>query len=142
MSWSVHHGDCVEWLRTLPANSLDGSVTDPPYGLGRDYNGPELGRILRGFRAAGKPIGAVCIAPAVLVLALGEGHVTIGDDAGTAAAIESFGGEHESCPVEEMVVDRERRIVTAPAYMYDAPIKDIASGIETLVEEITRLCGD
>lgn len=27
MSWSVHHGDCIEWLRTLPADSLDGCVT-------------------------------------------------------------------------------------------------------------------
>ena len=55
MSWSVHHGDCIEWLRTLPADSLDGCVTDPPYGLGRDYNGPKLAAILSAWMAGEEP---------------------------------------------------------------------------------------
>ena len=29
--WSLHHGDCLEWLRTLPSASVDAVVTDPPY---------------------------------------------------------------------------------------------------------------
>jgi enhancing lycopene biosynthesis protein 2 len=95
---------------------------------------PEVARVLRAFRAAGKPIGAVCIAPAVVVRALGEGEVTIGDDAGTAGAIRAMGGIHCDCPVDEMHVDTARRIVTAPAYMYgDASISGVAAGIEAAV---------
>lgn len=30
----VHHGDCLEVLPTLAADSIDSIVTDPPYGLG------------------------------------------------------------------------------------------------------------
>jgi site-specific DNA-methyltransferase (adenine-specific) len=30
---TLHLGDCLEVLRTLPANSVDAVVTDPPYGL-------------------------------------------------------------------------------------------------------------
>lgn len=30
---NIHHGDCLEILRTLPDNSVDSIVTDPPYGL-------------------------------------------------------------------------------------------------------------
>ena len=30
---SLHHGDCLAVLRTLPENSVDAVVTDPPYGL-------------------------------------------------------------------------------------------------------------
>jgi site-specific DNA-methyltransferase (adenine-specific) len=30
----VHHGDCIEVMRTVPDNSVDSIVTDPPYGLG------------------------------------------------------------------------------------------------------------
>jgi site-specific DNA-methyltransferase (adenine-specific) len=30
----VIHGDCIEVMRTLPDNSVDSIVTDPPYGLG------------------------------------------------------------------------------------------------------------
>ena len=33
MSFTIHQGDCLEVLRTLPDNSVDSIVTDPPYGL-------------------------------------------------------------------------------------------------------------
>ena len=33
MSATLLHGDCLEQLRTLPDNSVDAVVTDPPYGL-------------------------------------------------------------------------------------------------------------
>jgi enhancing lycopene biosynthesis protein 2 len=100
---------------------------------------PELQRVLHEFRAAGKPIGAVCIAPAVLVAALREGEVTIGNDPGTAGAIAAMGGQHVVCPVTAPHVDRERKIVTAPAYMYDARIGDVATGIEQAVRETLAL---
>lgn len=31
--FELHHGDCLPVLRTLPDNSVDAIVTDPPYGL-------------------------------------------------------------------------------------------------------------
>ncbi len=94
----------------------------------------DLVRVLQEFRGAGKPIGAVCISPAVLVLALGEGEVTIGSDSGTAAAIEALGGKHHVCPVEDIHVDRDRRIVTAPAFMEEVQLARVADGIEKAVD--------
>lgn len=35
MSFTVHHGDCLDVLRGMPAESVDAVVTDPPYGI--DY---------------------------------------------------------------------------------------------------------
>ena len=32
----VLHGDCMELLRSLPDNSIDAIVTDPPYGMSGD----------------------------------------------------------------------------------------------------------
>lgn len=101
---------------------------------------PDVFRVLRDFRAAGKPIGAVCIAPAVLVLALGEGEVTIGSDSDTAAAIAAAGGTHVVCPVDEMHVDEQRRLVTAPAYMVETSIDRVAEGIEKAVLATLSLC--
>ncbi len=101
---------------------------------------PQVARVIREFRAAGKPIGAVCIAPAVLVAALREGEVTIGDDAGTAGAIAAMGGSHVACGVTELHVDRARRIVTAPAYMYGQErIANVAAGIEKAVAATLEL---
>jgi len=31
--FEIHHGSCVDVMRTLPDNSVDSIVTDPPYGL-------------------------------------------------------------------------------------------------------------
>lgn len=31
---TLHHGDCIETMRTMPDDSIDSIVTDPPYGLG------------------------------------------------------------------------------------------------------------
>jgi len=39
----IIHTDCFEWLRTLPAESIDAVVTDPPYGV-REYELHELER--------------------------------------------------------------------------------------------------
>ena len=40
----VIHGDCLEVLRTMPDNSVDAVVTDPPYGLSRE---PDIEEVLR-----------------------------------------------------------------------------------------------
>lgn len=33
MNWKIHTGDCLDVLRTMPDESVDAVVTDPPYGL-------------------------------------------------------------------------------------------------------------
>jgi len=102
---------------------------------------PDVKRILQEFHGAGKPIGAVCIAPTVVVKALGKGIVTIGSDPDTAAAIEAMGGNHMSCAVTEIAIDPENKIVTAPAYMCEASLADIATGIERAVRATVDLAG-
>ena len=90
---------------------------------------------------AGKPIGAICIAPALIAKVLGEEgvKVTIGTDAGVAQAIEAMGAVHEACPVDQMVADRERKVVTTPAYMLGPGPKDVAAGIERCVAEVLAM---
>ena len=96
-------------------------------------------RLLRAFHSAGKPVGAVCIAPAVVVKALGDVTVTIGQDEGTAAALSAMGGAHAARSASECHVDEANKVVTAPAYMLDAPLHEIAEGIQAAVTETLRL---
>jgi enhancing lycopene biosynthesis protein 2 len=102
---------------------------------------PGTARLVRALHAAGKPIGAICIAPAVIALLLGAEHptLTIGHDRGTAAGLEACGARHQDCPVEGIVVDRERRIVTTPAYMLGPSIRHVAEGIEACVAAVLQL---
>jgi len=100
----------------------------------------EVARLILEMVNAKKPIGAVCIAPAVLARVLGAdslGHeVTIGTDAGTAEAIGKMGATHVSCPVTECVVDRKNKLVTSPAYMLAGGIAEAATGIEKAVKAL------
>ena len=51
---TLHHGDCLDVLRTLPDASVDSVVTDPPYGLefmGKDWDAPwKASSVGRGVR--------------------------------------------------------------------------------------------
>jgi enhancing lycopene biosynthesis protein 2 len=102
---------------------------------------PEVARVVRAVHAAGKPVGAVCIAPVLLAKLLGDEkpRLTIGADPGTAAAIEKMGGSHVACGGGGAVVDAERRLVTSPAYMLDSPISEVSTGIEKVVAELLAM---
>lgn len=39
---NLHLGNCLDVLKTLPDNSIDSIVTDPPYGLGKEPNPAEV----------------------------------------------------------------------------------------------------
>jgi enhancing lycopene biosynthesis protein 2 len=94
---------------------------------------------------AGKPIGAICIAPAMLARIAGKREpspqLTIGNDAGTAAAVEKTGARHVDCPCTSFVVDETHRIVTTPAYMLGQGPAEVFEGIRQLVAEVLRLAG-
>jgi len=102
---------------------------------------PEVSRVVRAVHAAGRPVGAMCIAPVVLAKLLGSEapKVTIGTDEGTAKAIEAMGATHLACPVKETVVDEKRRVVTTPAYMLAGNIAEAATGIDGFVAQVLRL---
>lgn len=92
------------------------------------------------FKAARKPVGLICIAPALSAKIFGEGvRCTIGNDADTAAAITQMGGEHQDCAVDGIVVDEKNRLVTTPAYMLAQSISEAAKGIDKLVEQVLAM---
>ena len=137
-------------LSTIQASDFDAVFLPGGFGAAKNLStfavsgtegtvDPQVRRVLHDFHQAGKPIGAVCISPAVVVLALQTGGVTIGADEGTAGAIEQMGGQHTVCPVTEMHVDQENKLVTAPAYMLDASIADVAQGIDKAVHAVLEL---
>lgn len=90
---------------------------------------------------AGKPIGLICIAPAMSAKICGEGaECTIGNDKDTASAIEATGARHFDCPVESAHIDKENKLVTTPAYMLAGKISEASSGIEKLVNDVLDMC--
>lgn len=135
------------------ADELDGIVLPGGYGAAKNIStfategagcsvDPGVAALLRGLHAAGKPIAALCIAPAVIAALFGKSlqpEITIGNDPGTARALESMGARHREAAVTEVVVDRKNRIVTTPCYMYEARIREVAAGIDQAVRELLAL---
>ncbi|MCA9463606.1 MAG: isoprenoid biosynthesis glyoxalase ElbB [Nitrospira sp.] len=103
---------------------------------------PEVARVVKEFAASRKPIAAICIAPAIMALALGSKgvNVTIGEDAGTASEIEKTGAKHQNCAVEKFVVDSVNKVITTPAYMYGtAKPHQIFEGVSGAIRELIRI---
>lgn len=102
---------------------------------------PEAKRVILDFYEQSKPIGAICIAPALIAKVLGKHsvNVTIGNDRETAKEIEKTGAHHVDCPVQDYVSDREHKLVTTPAYMYDdAKPHEVFQGISAMVQELVE----
>jgi len=100
---------------------------------------PDLERFARAIHQAGKPVGLICIAPAMTPKLLGTGiQCTIGNDAGVAEAITAMGGQHTDCSVDQIVIDEANKVITTPAYMLAGSITEAASGINRLVDEVVK----
>ncbi len=144
----------IKDLKDVSASDLDALILPGGFGAAKNLSdfafqgtdatvNPEVKRILEEMIAAGKPVGAICIAPATLTRALSDinPEVTIGNDQGTATAIESMGGQHKTCTVDLIHSDNKNKIVTTPAYMLGPGIKDVAEGIQKLVDRVIELTG-
>ena len=101
---------------------------------------PDLKRLALEMHQAGKPLGFMCIAPAMLpkIFAFPL-RLTIGTDIDTAEVLEDMGAEHVPCPVDDIVVDEDNKVVTTPAYMLAQNIAEAAAGIEKLVSRVLVL---
>ncbi len=104
---------------------------------------PDIYRLAVEMHLLKKPIGVICIAPAMMAKIIGEqgtsADLTIGNDEQTAKDINEMGANHVSCSVEKTVIDKEKKIVSTPAYMLAGKISDAADGIEQLVKDVLSL---
>ena len=142
----------IKDIADVSADDLDGLIFPGGFGAAKNLSNfahaganaqvhPEVARLIQAMIKSGKPIGAICIAPAILAGFLGKINpvLTIGTDKETAATLETMGAKHQHCPVREIVVDEKLKIVTTPAYMLAERIGEAAEGIEKLVRKVVEL---
>jgi enhancing lycopene biosynthesis protein 2 len=89
------------------------------------------------------PLGFICIAPVLgarIAKECGKSiTLTIGSDASTAEDIEALGCKHLISDPNHCVVDKENRVVSAPAYMSAKTVAECYNGIRDLVKEISNM---
>ena len=141
----------IEDIAGVTSENLDALIFPGGFGVAKslsDYAmagmecsiNPDVLRLSKEVHNDGKPIGVICISPAIMAKILaGDTELTIGFDEQTASDIDAMGAKHVLCPVDEIVVDKEKKVVSTPAYMEAQSIKQAASGIEKLVAEILNM---
>ncbi|KJK08801.1 MULTISPECIES: isoprenoid biosynthesis glyoxalase ElbB [Pseudomonas] len=146
----IARGD-IKDLHEADANDFDALIVPGGFGAAKNLSNfavegtgctvnPDVLALTEAFAEAGKPVGLICISPALAAKIYGPGVVcTIGNDADTSAAIVKMGGTHEECDVHDIVEDTQRKLVSTPAYMLAKSISEAASGINKLVDRVLEL---
>ncbi|MFL3027645.1 MAG: isoprenoid biosynthesis glyoxalase ElbB [Candidatus Neomarinimicrobiota bacterium] len=141
----------IEDIAGITSKDLDALIFPGGFGVAKNLSdyamagvecsvNPDVLRLSREVHNDGKPIGVICIAPTIMAKILaGETELTIGFDEQIASDIDAMGAKHMLCPVDEIIVDKEKKIVSTPAYMEANSMKEVAYGIEKLVAEILTM---
>lgn len=140
----------IKDLAEFDAAAFDGLVI--PGGVGAAKNlctyafdgptctvNPDTAQAIQAMHQAGKPVGALCIAPVIVAKVLGKVTVTAGQDADTAAKIGAMGGSHAPTRQGEVAVDQVNKIVTTPCYMLESRVDQIGEGADHLIKAMLEL---
>lgn len=141
-------------LATMKAGDIDALIIPGGFGAAKSLSdlaekgkdcavNPEVERLVGECLMQKKPVGAICIAPALLARIAGKhgvkAKVTIGNDPQVAQAIIAMGCLHQERPVTEIAVDADHRIVTTPAYMLGPGPAAVYEGIRKLVDKVLQM---
>jgi len=97
---------------------------------------PDVERVIMEAVKESKPIGALCISPAIVAKVLEGVRVTIGQDKETAAIINKMGSSHIETDHGEVTIDEDFKVATTPCYMLEAKITDIADGAMNVTKAV------
>ena len=157
----IARGNVIDVSEVSPA-ILDGLIIPGGFGSAKSFSKwafsgadgeilPEIKLLLVNLVNAGKPIAALCVSPILIAKAL-EGsainpNLTLGNTTDKSpytiadfnGEIEKTGATIEQKSLNEILVDVENKIITAPCYMMNAKISEIKSNIDLAVNKLIEL---
>jgi len=100
---------------------------------------PDVARVIIAMHEAGKPLGAMCIAPVMFAKLIKNVYVTLGAD-GTPDSENArrMGAEHVQANHGDVVIDEANKVFTTPAFMLDATLSDVYDGAYNMVEAMLQ----
>lgn len=141
----------VQDLKLAKAQDFDALIIPGGFGAAKNlcdfaFSGentqvhPEVARMVADMRQADKPLGFICIAPAMIPKLYPQNtQLSIGQDKETVAKIEKMGGVHINCLVQDIVIDKAHKVVSTPAYMLANSIIEAQQGITKLVAAVLNM---
>jgi len=145
----------MEDITNLSMKDFDALVIPGGFGVAKNFCSfafdgtkasvePEIKKIIQEAYELKKPIGAICIAPALVALSLVDKNPNITMTLGTAQEanknLTEIGVKFKTCPTSSFTVDEENKIVSSPAYMHgDSTIVELEEGISKCVKAVVEL---
>ncbi|CAI2016172.1 Sigma cross-reacting protein 27A [Serratia fonticola] len=141
----------IQALSQVDAEQLDALIVPGGFGAAKNLSSfatqgaecsvdPDLSKLILEMHKRNKPMGFMCIAPTLLPKVFDQPlRLTIGNDPDLGEVIDAMGGEPVICPVDDIVVDIDNKVVTTPAYMLAQSIGEAAQGIDKLVSRVLDL---
>ena len=136
----------------ISAHDIDALVIPGGYGVAKNLSSfaaddveatvnPDVARLIVDMHGLGKPIGAICVAPVLLALALRGTplELTIGSDASTSLTINRLDMHHHVTEVNDIHVDERNKIVSTAAFMLAESVSQAEPGITKLVDAVLRM---
>ena len=99
----------------------------------------DVERAIKIMIQSGKPVGAMCISPVILARLFDGLDLTTGKDEESEKYIKKRGNNYIETTHGQVIINKEKKILTTPCYMLDADITDIAAGTENLVVEMLKM---
>jgi enhancing lycopene biosynthesis protein 2 len=154
----IARGD-IRDLATIASDELDGLVMPGGFGTAKNitkwaFEGPQgpilepIKRLILDLVQQKKPIVGLCMSPTTIAKAL-EGspisaQLTVGTDqesspydiSAISNGVRSLGQEVAMHSVQEICIDSENRIITAPCYMMEASVLDVRNNIKAAIEHM------
>lgn len=145
----IARGD-IKPLNTFQASDYDALIFPGGFGAAKNLStvafdgadaevNADVEHAIRQMLESHKPIGALCIAPAVVSKVIQGVEVTIGNDPGTVEAIQKMGGKHTVTSHGQVVHDEKFNVFTTPCYMLEATILDIQKDASLVVGEMMKV---
>ncbi|XP_056456975.1 glutamine amidotransferase-like class 1 domain-containing protein 3, mitochondrial [Gadus chalcogrammus] len=153
----IARGDVTD-LAKLDVKDFDALIIPGGFGVaknlsdwavkGKDYTvQPQVEKVIKAFRQAGKPLAMCCISPVLAAKALPGCEITVGQDkecekwpyAQTAGVMKDMGCTHVNKNVGEAHVDVKNKLVTTSAFMCNAAFHEVFDGIGVMVSELLKL---
>lgn len=102
---------------------------------------PFVESAIQSFYEQSKPIAAMCIAPVLIgkVLHKKKPTLTVGAKSNVSEELHKLGCEIEVCPADDFITDRDHKIITTPAFMYDTTASEVFKGISGLAKELVEM---
>lgn len=140
----------VKPLSELKESDFDALIL--PGGFGAAFNlstfaleGPgcsvnsEVEKIVTDIHNAKKPICFLCITPAIAARLIDGVKITIGNEEPLEMALNVMGANHVDAGPAEIIVDKEKKVVSSPCYMYDNTITNVFTGVNQSVKALLKM---